>query len=70
MCENSEGPINWDHDYSLVGNPVLVPTNAATPTRLCDSATTDKENTDFTIKERGSSSTTSKTKDTGSSFTR
>ena len=59
-----------DHDYTLVRNPVPVPTNAATPTRLSDSATTDKENIDFTIKEWGSSSTTSKTKASVSSFIR
>ena len=53
-----------------MGNPVLVPTNAATLTRLSDSATTDNENIDFTTKERGSSCTTSKTKTTGNSFIR
>ena len=53
-----------------MGSPVLVPTNAATPTRLPNSATTDKEYTDFTIKERKSSTTTSKTKATDGSFTR
>ena len=53
-----------------LGNSVLVPTNAATPTRLYASATTDKEDIDFSIKERGSSSTTSKTKATGSSLIR
>ena len=64
-CENSEGAINWDHDCSLV----LVPTNAATPNKLFDLATAGKKYIDFTIKEKGSSSTTSKTKATGSSFT-
>ena len=41
--ENPEGAINWDHDCSLVGSPVLVPTDAATPKRLFDSATTGKK---------------------------
>ena len=57
--------ITWDHDYSLVENSVLVPTNAVTP--ISDSATTDKGNTDFTIRKRESLSTASKTKATGSS---
>ena len=54
----------------MVGNPILVPTNAANPNRLSDSASTDKEYIDFTIKERGRSSTVSETKTTGGSFIR
>ena len=54
----------------MVGNPILVPTNAANPNRLSDSASTNKELIDFTMKERGSLSTTSKTKTTGGSFIR
>ena len=53
-----------------MGNPILVPTNAANPNRLSDSASTDKEYIDFTIKERGRSSTVSETKTTGGSFIR
>ena len=53
-----------------MGNPVLVPTNAATPNRLSDLAITGKKCIDFTVKERGSSSTTSKTKATRGSFIR
>ena len=53
-----------------MGNPVLVPTNAATPNRLSDSATKDKEYIEFTIKEKGSSSTTYTTKAAGGSFIR
>ena len=53
-----------------MGNPTLVPTNTATPTRLFNSATTNKEYIDFTIKERGSLSITFKTKSTGGSFIR
>ena len=44
--------------------------NAATPIRLSNSATTNKEYIDFTIKESRSLSTTSKTKTTGGSFIR
>ena len=53
-----------------MGKPVLVPTNAAAPTRLSNSAATNKEYIDFTIKEMGSLPTTSKTKATGGSFIR
>ena len=53
-----------------MGNPVLAPTNAATPTRLSNSAVTNKENIDFTIKEMASLSTTAKTKAVGGSFIR
>ena len=45
-----------------MGNPILFPTNAANPNRLSNSASTAKEYIDFTIKEKGSSSTTSKLK--------
>ena len=53
-----------------MGNPVLVPTNTATPNRFSKAATTDKKYIDFTVTERGSSSTTSKTKAIDSSFIR
>ena len=69
-CENSEGPINWDHDHSLVKNLVLVPTNAVAPYKNFCFSYQIKQNIDFTIKEKRSSSITSKTKATGSSFIR
>ena len=68
--ENSEGAINWDHDCSLVWNLPQVPTNAAIPNKLLDLATTGKKYIDFTVKERGISSTTSKTKAARSAFIR
>ena len=50
------------------GEPNSSSTNAANPNQLYHSASTAKEYIDFNIKERGSSSTTSKTKTTGGSF--
>ena len=45
-CKNSERPTNWGPDYFLVGNLVLVPTNAAIPNRFSNSAFLE-----FTIKK-------------------
>ena len=50
-CKSSKRPTNWGPDYFLVGNLVLVPTNAAIPNRFSNSAFLDKGKIEFTIKK-------------------